>query len=247
MITNTSNTPGLRLNIIKNDSKAVNVIIAPETEDKSNEFYDNMRNENQLYTGYGEGAHVVIHSERSILSDLKNYPFSDDIKNRADCIYNTMRHRVHRGKVRNQMLFYVVYCAHLELDRDVNPIHLGTLFGLTQGETQRCDSIFSYLQTGYRMPRIRATPVGYLPNYCESLALSQEATEEIAKLATSILRKDPSLYQENPQTVAAGILRYYTVTNGIINDDPFKLPQITGRSNVTIETMYRRIATVDNS
>lgn len=202
--------------------------------------------EKQLYTGYGEGAHVVVRSERTILPDLKNYPFPDDVKNRADVIYNKMRYRVHRSKVRNQMLFYVVYCAHLELHRDVNPIHLGAQFGLSQGETQRCDSIFSFLQTGYRMPQTNTTPLGYLPDYCESLLLSQVAVEEITTLANSILRKDPSLYQENPQTVAAGILRYYTIMNGISSDDPSRLAQVTARSNVTIEGMYRRIAVIDN-
>lgn len=204
-------------------------------------------NDKKFCGGYGEWGHVINHSERSILPDLKHYPFTDDIKNQADVIYNTMRYQVRRGKIRFQMLFFCVYYAHVELHRDVNPIQLGAQFGLSQGEVQRCDSLFSPLQTGYRPPSTNTSPLGYLPDYCNNMDLSQDAIEEIMKMGTHILDKDPTLYQENPQTVAAGLLRYFTVTNGITTDDPQKMSRVTGRSNVTIDGMYRRIATIDNS
>ena len=208
---------------------------------------DTIANEQHFCGGYGEWGHVINHTERSILPDLKQYAFTDDIKNEADVIYNKMRHQVRRGKIRSQMLFFCVYCSHLELNRDVNPIQLGKEFGLTQGEVQRCDSLFSSLQTGYRPPNRNASPLGYLPNYCHSMNLSHEAIDEIMKMSAIILRKDPTLYQENPQTVAAGLLRYYTVTNGISTDDPQNITRITGRSSVTIDGMFKRVSTIDNS
>jgi hypothetical protein len=209
--------------------------------------FDNSE-DRQFFGGYGElGGHVITHSGHSILGDLKQYPFTDDIKNQADVIYNKMIYRVRRGKIRDQMLFYCVYCAHLELDRDVNPTQLGTFFNLTPGEVQRCDSIFSPLQTGYRPPSTNTSALRYLPDYCRNMHLSEDAIEEIINLARSILRKDPTLSQENPQTVAAGLLRYYIVTNGVECDDPQRITKVTGRSNVTIEGMYRRIATIDNN
>lgn len=209
--------------------------------------YDNATGEQRFCGGYGEWAHVVNHTDRSILPDLKPHPFPDDIKNQADVIYNKMRYQVRRGKIRFQMLFFCVYCAHLELRRPVNPIQLGREFGLTQGEVQRCDSLFSPLQTGYKPPSTNTSPLGYLPDYCRDMNLSQEAIDEIMKMASTILRKDATLYQENPQTVAAGLLRYYTTTNGIITDDPQKMTRVTSRSNVTIDGMFRRISEIDNS
>jgi hypothetical protein len=208
---------------------------------------DNTTGEKRFYNGYSEWGHVKTNSERSILPDLKQYLFTDDIKNQADVIYNKMKYQVRRGKIRNQMLFFCVYCAHLELGIDVNPIQLGSCFDLTPGEVQRCDSLFSPLQTGYRPPSTNTTPLGYLPDYCRNMDLSQDAIEDIMRMSVGILRKDPTLYQENPQTVAAGLLRYYIVTNGIITDDPQKVAHVTGRSNVTIDSMFRRIAAIDNS
>lgn len=204
------------------------------------------QDEEKFHKCYGD-SHVVTYNERSILSDLKTYSFTDDIKNTADVIYNKMRYQVRRGKIRDQLLFYCVYCAHCELHRSVNPIQLGKLFELTQGEVQRCDSLFSPLQTGYRKPELIVSPLDYLPDYCSAINLSQEAIEDILVMAASILEKDSSLMQENPQTVASGLLRYYTVLNGITVDDPQHMTIVTSRSNATIDTVYRRIATIDNS
>lgn len=227
--------------------KDVQTAAFPDVIEIPSDPYDNRTGEQHFCNGYSECAHVANRTERTILPDLKQYPFPDDIKNQADVIYNKMRYQVRRGKIRFQMLFFCVYYAHVELERDVNPIQLGALFGLTQGEVQRCDSLFSPLQTGYRPPSKNTSPLGYLPDYCQNMDLSQEAIDEIMKMSASILRKDTTLYQENPQTVAAGLLRYFTVTNGIITDDPQKITRVTNRSTVTIDGMFRRIATVDNS
>lgn len=209
--------------------------------------YDNTTSEQKFCGGYGEWGHVINRTERTILPDLKLYPFPDDIKNQADVIYNKMKYQVRRGKIRFQMLFFCVYCSHLELKRDVNPIQLGAQFGLTPGEVQKCDSLFSPLQTGYKPPSKNASPLGYLPDYIREMDLSEDLVGDIMAVAADILRKDPTLNQENPQTVAAGLLRYYTFSRGITSDDPSKINRVTNRSNVTIDGMFRRISTIDNS
>lgn len=210
--------------------------------------YDNINGEQKFCGGFSElGGHVMTNNERTILPDLKSYLYTDDIKNQSDVIFNKMKYQVRRGKIRNQMLFFCVYCSHLELGLPVNPIQLGADFKLTSGEVQRCDSLFSPLQTGYKPPATNVSPLGYLPDYCQNMDLSQDAVEEIMKISTNILRKDHTLFQENPQTVAAGLLRYYTVTKGIVTDDPQKITRVTKRSNVTIDGMFRRISTIDNS
>lgn len=190
--------------------------------------------------------YVNSKTERTILPDLRSYPFDDEVKHQADIIYNKMRPRVRRGRIRLQMLFYCVYCAHRHLGRVVNPISLGAKFGLKQGEIQRCDSIFSALQTGFRAPQIDTPPHAYFPDFCEKMELSEAALESLVTLTDSVMRKDCTLTQDNPQTVAAGFLKYYVDINGIVLQDNTVLSRVTGRSNVTIDNMYRRIAVIDN-
>ena len=189
---------------------------------------------------------VAAKARRTILGDMKTYPIPDDVKNRADSIYNKMRYQVRRGKIRCQMLFFCTYCAFLELNRDVDPMLLGEIFGLTQGEIQKCDSLFSPLQTGYKPPSVYVSPLGYLPGYCEKIDLDENSIKELVTLSKSILDKDPGLTQENPQTVAAGLFRYFIVTNGISVTDPRTVSEITGRSAVTIDCMYKKISIIDN-
>lgn len=244
------------LSLIVNNPKQLTLSISAH-DDKSTDGYDvidipldpydQASGENKFCNGYSDWGHVITRSEHTILPDLERYPFTDDIKNQADVIYNKMTYRVRRGKIRFQLLFYCVYYAYIELGRDVNPIQLGRIFDLTPGEVQRCDSIFSPLQTGYRPPSITTSPLGYLSGYCKEMKLSEEAIKEIKHLAINILNKDRDLYQESPQTVAAGILRYYTYTNGIITDDPQEITKVTDRSTVTIDTMFRRISAADNN
>ena len=200
----------------------------------------------QLGKDSNDWGYTAGRTERSILNDLRGYPFTEDIKNTADAIYNKMIYRVRRGKIRNQMLFYCVYCAHLELKRDVDPIELGGHFGLNQGQIQRCDSMFSFLQTGYKPASTNISPLRYLTSYCKNMQLSEEIYDEVLKFASNILSKDKSLLQENPQTVAAGILRYYMVSNGIITEDTNKMKKVTSRSNVTIDNIFKKIVAIDN-
>lgn len=196
---------------------------------------------------YNEWGVTPGKSERSIAANLKSYPLSDDIKNMADVVFKQMKYRVRRGKIRQKLYFYCVYCAHLELGLSVVPVQLGAMFGLTPGDVQKCDSLFSPLQTGYRPPSANISPLRYLPDYCKEMNFSEETIDSIMKMASKILEKDITLLQEHPQTVAAGFLRYFTTTLGIANEDPQKLMKITSRSSVTIDTIYKRIAAVDNS
>lgn len=197
-------------------------------------------------SSHSEWGYVVSKTGKTIIEDLARYSLESDIKIKADAIFNSMVYRVRRSKIRVQMLFYCVYCAHLELNRNVDPIELGGKFGLKVGEIQKCDSLFSPLQTGYRPPCTKISPLRYIPDYCKNLGLADEAIDGAMELADSILHKDRALDQENPQTVAAGFLKYYSTINGIVPEDPKTFIRITGRSGVTIETMYKRIAAIDN-
>lgn len=209
------------------------------------ENYEN--NETTQFSKSYSESHVTTKKNRSILPDLSGFDIPADIKNRADAIFNKMTYRVHRGNMRKKLLFYCVYNAYIESDITIDPISLGHMFELKPGEVQKCDSIFSPLQTGYYPKPKITSPIEYIPSYCKKMGLTSQAEVEIISIAQDIMKKDPDLRQQNPQTVAAGFLKYYIVTNGITVPDSSLFRTVTGRSNVTIESMYRKISTIDNS
>jgi hypothetical protein len=212
--------------------------------------------------------YIIVRNKHSLLSDLEQYHFPDDIKNGANVIYNKMTHQVRRGKKRNQLLFFCVYCSYLEeiakyikllengnnqVERilsetmNIDPFTLGLNFDLKPGEVQHCFSIFSPLQTGYKPPSKYISPLGYLSNFCHNMNISQECIMELMKLGENILQKAPTLYQENPRTVGAALFRYIIEINGIKGKDPNEIISITGKTNNTISEIYRRISDIDNA
>lgn len=200
----------------------------------------------EQYNEENEQFNWKKNKNHSIIQDLSKYNFPENIINKADIIYNKMVYRVRKNKIRQQLLFFCVYCAYLELKINVIPTELGKIFNLSTGEVQKCDSLFSPLQTGYYPQYQTISPLQYLPKYCKEFDLSDEFIEYIMKSSINIIEKEPNLLQESPQTVAAGLLKYYTYINGIVNEDNKKLKKITGRSNVTIETMFKKICFIDN-
>ncbi len=195
---------------------------------------------------YSNTVHAKRKKERTILKDLEKYHFTPDIKERANKIYQKMKETVYRGNKRKQLLYYCVYNAHLELGIATTNDAIGEVFGLTEGEIVRCDSIFAPLQTGYKPPRVEITPMAYLPSYCDKLGLSEEMKQEMLVESDNIMGKSKSLRNGNPKTVAAGLLKYLMFTHGIPEDDDKPLSEITKRSNVTISNMYDMVSVIDN-
>jgi hypothetical protein len=203
--------------------------------------------------------HVINKAERTIMPDLTNIPIPDNMKFKADAIFNKMTPQVRRAKVRVQLVFYCTYCAYLEARHEqqtsgkyygdeisVVPEQLGHLFGLTPAQVRKCQSVFSPAKTGYKPPASKISPLSLLPIYGANLNLSKDYIDMALETSKIVLAKEPNLLEENPQTVAMGLLYYSNVINGISLEDPLKLAEISTRSKVTIEAMYRRINEIDN-
>jgi transcription initiation factor TFIIIB Brf1 subunit/transcription initiation factor TFIIB len=202
------------------------------------ELEDNKFNDNSDYNFRSK-------NERSILPDLSTYHIPEDIKKKADFIYSNMETQTRRNRIRHQLIFYCTYQAYRSLGINVDPGLLGKTFGLKGGQIQRCSSMFSKLQTGFDPGKQQMSPIDCLRLFCQEIDLAPEAIDSAVLLAKSILRKDPTLDQDSPKTVAAGLFRYFAHINGIIfNKD---ITVITQRSQATIDAMYKRITTLDNN
>lgn len=190
-------------------------------------------------------SHVITKVvDRNILSDLSKYNFPDEIKHAANAIFQKIGTPTRRGQERNKMLFFLVYSAHKEKGKIISPQALGKDMGLSNGDINRALTAYSEAQTGYRPPQIKISPIDALPELCESLNLDY-LTEEAVEIAKDVLAKCPSLREEFPHKVAAGILRYYMDINGIqVSPEIFK--EKVDFSDVTIKDIYERITIIHN-
>lgn len=186
-------------------------------------------------------------NNRSILNDLSAYPqFSDDIKIRANTIYLKMNPTTNRAKKRTLLLFFCIYNAYKELGIKIDPAVLGDIFGLNAGQLQKTESMFSRLQTNYK-PIINCRTVSdYINDYCQAIGLA-DYVDDIIQLSDHILSKNVDLNQSASQPVAAGMIKYYMVINGIELVNKELLSQAARRSDTTIEAMFKKISGVDNT
>lgn len=190
--------------------------------------------------------------DKSILDELNQYRLRPEIKQKAQRIFLDLGRGTHRGNKRKQLLFYCIYSAeleyhneHPEIEEDVDPGIIRKLVGISHGSMRRAMSMFSEVQTGYRPKTGEADPLGMIRGYCLENHMSEELVEPIKELGKQILNKDSKLKEEYPQTVAAGLIKYCLTTMGVEIDNK-SFSKNVNLSEATINSMYKRIAKVDN-
>lgn len=196
---------------------------------------------------FNEWAQPTSKIQRSILPDLAKYSYSDEIKNKADWIYNRMNNKIYRKKRRSMVLFFCVFNACRELGINADKDEMAGVFGLTPYEATKCiNSIFTPGQTNYSPKKTVVLPTSFMESYATMLDFSDETRKDFMKTCVGIIMKDVGILGEHPQAVAAAMLHYYCETRGIIFSDPKKLVEITKRSMPVILRLSERIAMVDN-
>lgn len=251
----------LKLNIVpKGISNNSNIITSNN--------YNNIDNYEEIQFGNeysGKEGYVASNKTKSILPLLMKIDIPDNIRYGADNIYNKMNPQIRRSNKYSMLLYYCTHCAYLEFIHEqrtliekgiipdlkgyiigFDPIQLGKKFGLEYSQLQKCDSLYSPLQTGYKPPSSYLSIYDYLPNYCKCIGLSNESILEVIELSKSLIKKDRKLYQENARSIAAGILYYFTLINGITITNLPELEQLANYSFSTIKNVCDRIAIVDN-
>jgi transcription initiation factor TFIIIB Brf1 subunit/transcription initiation factor TFIIB len=226
---------------------------------------EDLEEESQFGTEYNsKDSHVSKKKEKSISSCLMKFSLPENIIQNADRIYNEMRPQVRRAKTYNMLLYYCTYCAYLEYIHEqtslskgalfdsegyidgFDAIELGKKFNLTKGQIQKCDSLFSPLQTGYKPPSSCISLFVHIPNYCKCINLSKESIMDVIELTNELLKKEPKLGKENPRSTAAGIVYYFTVINGIEINNMEQFTKLVNYSFNTIENIYKEISIIDN-
>lgn len=183
---------------------------------------------------------------KTLLPELQRYDFPDEIKVKADQIFQKMDTSIRRGHIRDYLVFYCIYNAYHELKIHKDPKQIALSVGIDLGEITKALSKFSESQEMYQPPMITTSPLDLIPDYCRMIQLSDDTIENVLELAQEIIDKDNELLEGYPQKVAAGILRYFLTINGIA----FKKNQFAemlGLSEVTINNMYKKICLIHNS
>lgn len=193
-----------------------------------------------IYTDH----HAIPRSnEKTIRADLEKVNLPDNIVNLADSIYQNMDVGTKRGKRRRMLIFYCAFTAYNNERIAVDPIRLANLCGLERSSISKALSMCSPACNSSNSP-IRFTPKNFIPVYYQKLSelvkFPDNSLDFIYDLTDEVMKKDPTLNDEKPQTVAAAILVFYMKMVGYTIDKE-KYKTIFKRSDMTINKIKKRV------
>lgn len=179
---------------------------------------------------------------KNILKALDEFPLDDEVKFKAQEIFSRLDCGIYRKNNRRKILFYCVYMAHKELDKHCIPLELAKVFNLKQGDLQKFPGIFfsefSSQKNSYSSEELTFS---YIRKFALEFSFTPESLEDLLLLAKQVIKKDPSLLEEHPNTLASGFLMYYMKNHGVKLKNKNELKSITNRSITTIEKIYKKI------
>jgi|LSQX01.1.fsa_nt_gb transcription initiation factor TFIIIB Brf1 subunit/transcription initiation factor TFIIB len=194
-------------------------------------------------------THSLIKTiERSLHKDMEHLAIPDDVKQKANQIYQSVPIGTKRGNKRRQLVYWCIFNAFLELGYQKNPKEIAQLVGIKPNEITKANSAYSEIQTGYRSVGrvVEFSPIHFIPQYCHKLSLDESYIEQTMTFTKSLLQRSPSLLDKTPQAIAAGIIIYNLGMLGV-NVNNKKFAEIVELSEVTIAKAYRLVAHADNT
>lgn len=186
--------------------------------------------------------------KKNIVSEFNKYDLPDEVKTKANDIYNKMyKISTKRGKCRHQMLYILVYNAYKELGTPLDPIVLAKAMGLEKSQINKAFTKFSEIQTGYKSINIEIDIVSIIKRICENIGFDEDRLQHCLQVADIILEKDKDLLGEyRIQKIAAAIIEYYLYISGHQVDKEL-FSNITGISSSSINFLHKRMSNAYNS
>lgn len=194
---------------------------------------------------YSNNHSMPAKREKTIMTDLQDHDFPEDIKIKANSIFRKLKLEIKRKAQRKQVVFFCLYEAYYLIGSAVDPAYLRDKLGMAPGEETRAFKTCSQLETGYHARCSMITPIDLLPFYCSQLGIHQDSLDAIKEIGIDILSKSSELKETTPQIIAGGLIVYYSRTNGLdisINT----IAQIVHFSEAIIKKNYELIQKIHN-
>ena len=184
--------------LLKKDNKIMNEI-------NLDDVYINL---SDLEFSTNEYSNAKIY-EKSILNDMKNIPFPEEIKKKANAIFLEMKIPTKKKGKRKQLIYHCITSAYKEFEIPFIPNLVATHVGISIRDASKSRSLYSRVITGYNVRGKRFDPIDYIPVLYGYMGI-KEGHEETLKLITNIIiKKDSRILNSTPHIITAGIILYF--------------------------------------
>jgi hypothetical protein len=188
--------------------------------------------------------HTDKTSNPSIIKDLEKLELPDIIKIGSYNVYCKLKVTTTRGKRRKKLIFCCAFYAYKERKIPFDPKELAKKVGIGINEISKALSQFTR-NFNYTMINYRYTAIDFINYYQPFTGLADENLSDIIRLANEILEKDRKLNDQFPQMVAAAIISYYMMINGIQKNGDFM--KKIGKTEIALNPLIDSIGIAHNS
>uniref|UniRef100_A0A6C0BMB4 Transcription factor TFIIB cyclin-like domain-containing protein n=1 Tax=viral metagenome TaxID=1070528 RepID=A0A6C0BMB4_9ZZZZ len=190
----------------------------------------------------------IKNPEKSIRSFLEDLQLPDDVKNEAESIYSRLHISQRKRKKRLLVVYYCLYNAYKVLGLSYVPNLLADMVGIDRKDISKAISSCFPLQSGYYPPQVQRNPRDFIPQCIEVLNLDLMLADEVIDLYNQVMKSEKSrlLAEKAPQSVAAGMIMYFSSTRGFIVDKE-QFSKLIGVSEFTLDTITKLIIHVHNT
>jgi hypothetical protein len=182
-------------------------------------------------------------SERSINKELKLLHIPENIKIKANKIYQQITTPTKKGKKRLSLVFFCVYHAYKEEEIIIDPVDITSQLGLKKSVISK--SLNNFSNCGYKPKMSIVDPVSLIRLYAERVhTLDKSCIPDIERFAEEIMAKEPEFGEPFPQKIATAIIKFYMELHGHpLPKENYDLLNIT---HATIGNMVKEIKTIYN-
>ena len=182
--------------------------------------------------------------EKSILKDMKDMAFPEEIKSRANQIYLEMNIPTKKKGKRKQLIYFCITSAYKEYNIPFIPNEIAARVGITLRMASKSKSLYSSVITGYNVKGKRFNPIDYIPVLYPYIGIKEGHEETLKYITNIIINKDNRILNSTPHIVTAGIILYFIEIIGMEYNG--NLEQILGVSRTKLYDTKNKIRKIYN-
>lgn len=193
-------------------------------------------------------CHFRKNDDKNIYKDISSLNLPDNIVKEANKLYiHVVKERIYRGNTRKSIIFACIFYAYKQFKNPQSCDTLTKLFNITRRDGLKGLKIVN-LNTDDKIieKSTYITPVNIIKEIMTQFDAKKEDIESVISLFTKIEGKSEVLSRARPQSVAAGLIRYYIIKQDReISMEDFK--EKVQLSDLTINRIVREITRIIES
>ena len=193
-------------------------------------------------------CHFRKNEDKNIYKDISSLNLPDNIVKEANRLYmHVVKDRIYRGNTRKSIIFACIFYAYKQFENPQSCDTLTKLFNITRREGLKGLKIVN-LNTSENIIKKSTyiTPVNIIQEIMSQFDAQEEDIQSVISLFKKIEGRSEILSRARPQSVAAGLIRYYIIKHDRkITMENFK--EKVQLSDLTINRIVREITRIIES